>query len=183
MHLNLIFASLAAVTGLASASPLLEERAGRPPANFYLQAKVKANSPKDFGSKKNNLFLTSYHTGAGLGAATFFPEKNAVASLNATGDIYQTVFKLGDYDWPLAVEYGPYQTMESTTISVAGDQDQFGFYFNDYGLQWNYTEFVSWVSCDFWYAGSPSLFAQVVKRPAAKLPKTCSQINLVAVAA
>jgi hypothetical protein len=185
MHFSMIAASIAATAGLAAAAPLVEARQGRPPANFYLQSKVKSQSPKDLGSNKQDLWLGSYHTGAGLGAATFSPNKSsgAVASLNATGDIYQTAFQIGEYKWPMAVEYGPYQTMESVTISVAGDQDNFGFYFNDNGLQWNYTEFTGWAACDFWYSGSPSLFATVSTNKNADLPVSCSEIELVAVAA
>lgn len=181
----MIIASIAATAGLAAAAPLVEARQGRPPANFYLQSKVKSDSPKDLGSNKQDLWLGSYHTGAGLGAATFNANKTygAVASLNATGDIYQTQFKLGDYEWPLAVQYGPYQTFESATISVAGDLDEFGFYFNDNGLQWNYTQFTGWLACDFWYANSPSLFAQVSTIQPATIPVSCSEIELVAVAA
>ena len=184
MHFGAYLTSVAAVAGFAAAAPL-EAREGRPPSNFYLQSNVVSRSPKDFGSNKQGLWLGSYHTGAGLGAATFSADKStaAVGSLNATGEIYQTQFKIGDYEWPMAVEYGPYQTLESVTISVAGDQDDFGFYFTDNGLQWNYTEFAGWVACDFWYSGSPSLFAQVTTNKAADLPVSCSQIELVAVAA
>jgi hypothetical protein len=184
MYTSTIFATLLTFTGLTLAAPL-EARQGRPPSTFRLQSKVKSSSPKDLGSSKQDLYLFSYHTGAGLGAATFGNDSSTAptASLNATGDIYQVAFKLGDYEWPMTVQYGSYQTMEDVTISVAGDNDNFGYYFNDNGLQWNYTEFTGWAACDWWYSGSPSLMALVSTNKAQDLPKTCSEIELVAVAA
>lgn len=180
----MLLASFAAMVGLAVSAPF-EVRDGRPPNNFILQSKVKANSPKDLGSNKTDLYLISYHTGAGLGAATFEANQTVapVGSLNATGDIYQVQFKLGDYEWPLAVTNGPYQTFESATISIDGDRDNFGFYFTDNGLQWNNTEFVGWLACDFWFNESPSLFAQVTGNRQVTLPVSYSEIDLVAVAA
>jgi hypothetical protein len=185
-----IFTTLAALASLAAALPTTaqnEVRDGRPPSSFKLQAKVKASSAKDVGSNKNDLYLYSYHTGAGLGAATFNNDASTapVASLNETSVGYQVAFTIGEDlpQWPLAVGYGPYQTFETATISVADEIDQFGFYFTNDGLMWNYTEFAGWAACDWWYKGSPSLVALVQDADKAGLPATCSEINLVAVAA
>jgi hypothetical protein len=186
MYTTTILASFAALASLSAALPASNAaRDGRPPSTFKLQAKVKSSSPKDLGSDKNNQYLISYHTGAGLGAATFDKDASTAptASLNSTETGYQVAFTIGENlpQWPLAVGYGSYQDFETASISVAGDQDAFGFYFDNNGLQWNYTEFVSWASCDWWYSGSPSLVAVVQNEK--ELPKTCSEINLVAVAA
>lgn len=187
MHFSTLLASIAAVAGLAAAAPVMETRQGRPPSSFKLQAKVKSDSPKDYGSNKQDLYLYSYHTGAGLGAATFGANATTapVASLNATDSGYQVAFQIGEYKWPLVIGYGAYQTFETATISVASDPaiDPFGFYFTDNGVAWNYTSFAGWAACDWWYSGAPVLVAQVETNKNADLPATCSTIDLVAVAA
>jgi hypothetical protein len=68
------------------------------------------------------------------------------------------------------------------TISVADGPDTSGFLFNETGLQWNYTGFQGWLACDWWH-NTPQLFA--LTGPVygdGELPKTCTRVNLYAVA-
>jgi len=82
--------------------------------------------------------------------------------------------------WPLAVQYGSYQSFLAVTISVASESDSAGYFFNSTGLQWNSTEFIGWLACDWWH-GAPQLFAEL-DYSTGDLPKSCSRVDLLPVA-
>lgn len=112
MHFFTAFITLVlALTNLTitvSAAPAASDRVTTVPLppRYYLQTKVDGKH-KDCGSNKNDLFLTSYHTGAGLGDATLVSNKThaRVGYLNDT----QQLFASDIGPWPLAVYWGSYQ--------------------------------------------------------------------------
>lgn len=96
-----------AVNGL----PLLEARQTvTPPARYYLHTKVVNGDHKDTGSNKTNLWLYSYHTGAGLGDVGLSSNKSIAweGYLNGTQQLF-TYENNQIGPWPLGIEYGPYQ--------------------------------------------------------------------------
>lgn len=98
----------AAVQGL----PLLEVRDTiTPPARYYLHTKVvNIDRHNDTGSNKTDLWLYSYHTGAGLGDVGLSSNKSIAweGYLNGTQQLF-TYENNQIGPWPLAIEYGPYQ--------------------------------------------------------------------------
>lgn len=103
---TLIIASLLAATAVAT--PInkdVETRAT--PTNFKLKTTV-INGKNDTGTEKGNLWVVSYHTGAGLGDATLDSNKTIgnVGHLNASNDAL--LFKIGEYQWPMELDYEPY---------------------------------------------------------------------------
>jgi hypothetical protein len=102
---TLIIASLLAATALATPISDIETRA--PPTNFKLKTTV-INGKNDTGTKKGNLWVVSYHTGAGLGDATLVSNKTIgnVGHLNASNNAL--LFSIGDYEWPMVLDYEPY---------------------------------------------------------------------------
>ena len=91
-----------------SATPAASDRVTTvpPPPRYYLQTKVDGKH-EDCGSDKNNLWLTSYHIGAGLSDATLVSNKSHAREgyLNNT----QQLFASDIGPWPLAVWWGSYQ--------------------------------------------------------------------------
>lgn len=180
MHFLAILAVGASVlAGFASSSPLETRQA---PAQFWLKTSV-APGINDCGSSKDGLFLSSYHTGAGLGKAV---------GVRAQPDPGSPYFYLNDTDllwvtpgndvgpWPVTIDYGAYQAFYPIDISVAGIGPTPGFFINSTGLQSNQTT-GGWLACDWWYQ-APQLFILngVDNGP---LPSSCSIVNLVPVAA
>lgn len=98
---TLIISSLLAATALATP---LENRA---PKNFKLKTTV-LNGKHDTGTKKGNLWVVSYHTGAGLGDAVLINNKTEgnVGHLNASNNAL--LFAIGQYEWPMILDYEPY---------------------------------------------------------------------------
>lgn len=109
MHpLTVLSYAVVALSSCASASPIEARQA---PDRFYLQTKVVPGIA-DSGTDKNGLYVYSYHTGAGLGAAT---ESAGVPTgwfyLNDT-NLFWTYENNTIGPWPVSVQYGPYQSME-----------------------------------------------------------------------
>jgi hypothetical protein len=110
----LIISSLFVVTALATPVSQLEARSPTnletraAPKNFKLKTTV-VNGKHDTGSKKGNLWVYSYHTGAGLGDAALINNKTVgnVGHLNAT----ELLFSIGQYEWPMVLDYEPYAGM------------------------------------------------------------------------
>ena len=125
MHLFTAFVTLlltlANLTITASAAPASSDRVTTvpPPARYYLQTKVDGNL-QDCGSNKNNLYVTSYHTGAGLGDATL------VANISHAFEGYlngtQQLFASDIGPWPLQAFYSPpYQGKSIRCITFTQD--------------------------------------------------------------
>jgi hypothetical protein len=102
---TLIIASLLAATAVATPINDFETRAA--PTNFKLKTTV-INGKNDTGTKKDNLWVVSYHTGAGLGDATLDSNKTTgdVGHLNASNSAL--LFTIGEYQWPMELDYEPY---------------------------------------------------------------------------
>jgi len=179
MYLSAAFAAtLLALFTLASASPILETRQTvDPPARYYLRTHVVNGKHADVGTNKTNLWLYSYHTGAGLGDAALSSNKSVAweGYLNGTQQLFTyTGDQIGP--WPLAIGYGPYQQWNPVTISISATTSPGQeFFFNATGLQFNST-YSGWLACDWWH-GAPQLF-QVDGYPYGPLPNSCSKVQL-----
>ncbi|GAB7337885.1 hypothetical protein MBLNU457_4276t1 [Dothideomycetes sp. NU457] len=146
----------------------------------------------------DGLYLTSYHTGAGISDATFTPHLNVSASafLNETSSLgpaqaatatYPLNFDLGTtYPWTAEVaNANNYAAWEPVRIEAGGIANNFGaFYINDTGLQWasspkdmSYDQFGGWLVCDWWH-GKPQLFARLAYYNVSTL-SSCADIWLV----
>jgi len=88
---TLLATALLSLSGLATASPLLQTRqTTEPPARYYLKTKVDNGKHVDTGTNKTDLWVFSYHTGAGLGAAGLSPNKTDAweGYLNGTQQLF-----------------------------------------------------------------------------------------------
>lgn len=146
-----------------------------------------------------NLYVYSYHTGAGLGDAIFTRNASAapVGFLNATNTStaeapnYVQKFDLGtQFPWSmnLALADTAYSGWQPVRIdagaggSSRGDGD--GFFINSTGLQWNSSPggdpaldaFGGWIVCDWWH-GVPQLFFRLSSYDL-PLPASCADIYL-----
>lgn len=116
MYTALIITSLLAVAAVATPISDVEQRAPSdletraPPTNFKLKTTV-INGKNDTGTKKGNLWVYSYHTGAGLGDAALDSNKTVgnVGHLNASDNAL--LFTIGQYQWPMVLDYEPYAGM------------------------------------------------------------------------
>jgi len=161
MHFTAVLtASLLSILSLTTASPLdtRQTQTIKPPPLYYLRTKVVNGAHKDTGSNKTNLYLYSYHTGAGLGDAGLSSNKSIAMEgyLNGTQQL-MTYPNNSIGPWPLAVQDGFYQEWNQVTISIAGyNTYDTGFFFNSSGLQYNGST-GGWLACDWWH-GVPQLF-------------------------
>jgi hypothetical protein len=109
MHFSVALSTalLALFTSATTAAPLSEARATiDPPARYYLQTKVVNGNHTDHGTNKTDLWVFSYHTGAGLGDAALSSNKSWAWEGYLNGS--QQLFTYPDNDvgpWPLAVVY------------------------------------------------------------------------------
>ena len=142
MHLT----SLLPFVGLALATPLPHipyaplERRQEPLPNttdlYYLRTQTTDNS-----SAHNNLYIASYHTGAGLGDAVLIPkEQNVTWPGTLNGTAFQYVFGGEDFPWNLNPNGAAgYAAWAPVTLDAAAGPVE-GFYFNETdgtGLLWN----------------------------------------------
>lgn len=106
MHsLTVLGSAIVALASCASASPIEARQA---PDRFYLQTKVVPGTA-DSGTDKNGLYVYSYHTGAGTGAATVSGGKpKSWFYLNDTNLLW-TYENNTIGPWPVSLEYGAYQ--------------------------------------------------------------------------
>lgn len=112
----MLFSALAsAILTLSSftiASPV-QPRQTSQSNRFFLQTQVIPGI-NDCGTNKNGLFVFSYHTGAGLGAAAAEPQSDTDDwfFLNETDTgLYFSYTNNTIGPWPTTLEYGPYQGM------------------------------------------------------------------------
>ncbi|EXJ91851.1 hypothetical protein A1O3_00401 [Capronia epimyces CBS 606.96] len=141
MHFSAMLATtLLSILTLATAVPVLEARQTiDPPASYYLQTKVVNGQHKDSGTNKTDLWLYSYHTGAGLGDAALSSNKSWAWEGYLNGSQQLFTYENNEIGpWPLAIGYGTYQQWGPVTISIAeGATAGQGFFFNSSGLQYN----------------------------------------------
>ena len=185
----LIIASLLAVSAVATPISNVDERAPSDletraaPTNFKLKTTV-IDGKNDTGSNKGNLWVYSYHTGAGLGDAALSSNKTwgDVGHINASNSAL--LFSIGEYEWPMALDYEPYAAWSSVEISVATNEVSTGFFINSTGLHNNYSSTAGWLACDWWH-GTPQLFWTngEINTPTGQFPTSCSTVKLDVVAA
>lgn len=139
---------------------------------YYLKTQLAPGQPKK--TRFANLYLESYHTGAGENDAVFTATKAAASKgfLNATsvkrpnGKYFsEQLFDLGsDFPYGLVVDTTAnfYSSWEPVRVNAGGSPG--GYFFNATGLQWNTspsqpaeTEFGGWMVCEWWHE-APQLF-------------------------
>ena len=110
MHfLNTLAAAALTLTSVTSASPLSQKharQASTAPERFYLETRVAA-AGSDKGTNKGGLYVFSYHTGAGTGAAAAQAGDPAGSWFEMNGT--QLLFTYTDNQlggWPMRIEYG-----------------------------------------------------------------------------
>lgn len=113
MHIFAVLASTMALIGLAAAQDVPAVTAVPPPTFFKLQTQV-IDGNQDCGTNKSGLWVTSFHTGAGLGDATLTPNvtRARLAYLNGTQQLFTYAGSAGP--WPLVVSPIPYSRMASS---------------------------------------------------------------------
>ncbi|KAF3932512.1 hypothetical protein ABW20_dc0100333 [Dactylellina cionopaga] len=142
---------------------------------FHL--KTKLLNPTHERAKFNNLYLYSYHTGAGLSDGCFdtkpIPNGNGIAFYNKTATT--VIFQLSDdFPWGLSLTYDTmYNQWGSVTIDGGIGQD--GWKFNASGLINTYSLWGGWMVCD-WAHGVPQLFWRY--NYANSLPSSCGIVQL-----
>ncbi|KAM0800328.1 hypothetical protein BDR22DRAFT_963289 [Usnea florida] len=154
-----------------------------PPSRYYLKTRDIDNGNSD----KNNLYLSSYHSGAGENDVVLQPLSDfsadnppTVGFLNGTHQQFD--LRTPGIPWSFV--------MDDTEATYAGwkfvyIQPGYGpedFFFNSSGLQWGLEGygFAGWLACDWWH-GQPQLFWKYYYDPVA-LPSSCTQVELLPVA-
>ena len=112
MHFTTVLTTtLLSALSLTTASPLdTRQTTTTTPSLYYLRTKVVNGAHKDTGSNKTNLYVYSYHTGAGLGDAALSSNKSSAwqGYLNGTQQLMTYANnQLGP--WPLSVQDVTYQ--------------------------------------------------------------------------
>ncbi|OBT62148.1 hypothetical protein VE03_08293 [Pseudogymnoascus sp. 23342-1-I1] len=157
-------ATLLAVLGVAAAAPATNN----PSKPYRLKTTVVSGD-----ATKNNLYVQSYHTGAGLNDVALVSEGGSAAYINGT---YQQ-FDLNGSTFPsgLVLAYGETYTRWLRTEINAGYGDA-GFSFNGSGLISDNPQFQGWLACD-WNHGVPQLFWQYYYTDT-ELPSSCAKVEL-----
>lgn len=184
--LSLINLSLTLAANAASLDDSTTHTTLKLPARYYLKTSVIGDGNAD----KNDLFVSSFHTGPGLSDATLLPSSstgNLVGYLNATHQQF-------DFDTP--VSFGMIMESEENLDAAwnfvrineldfdAGFGSTDGFSFNETGLQWEGRGagvWKGWLACDWWH-GVPQLFWVFFTAPSG-VPSSCAPVQLVPVAA
>ena len=126
---------LSALTALLL-TPLLATAAS--PAEHYLKTSVVKSAHKDTGSNKNNLFVQSYHTGAGINDVVLVPEKKGAAPFFLNDTTAQFDLKSPGISWFMTMggdtNYAGWESVGINTFNGSPD-----FFINATGLQWNQT--------------------------------------------
>ncbi|KAG8526131.1 uncharacterized protein KY384_000124 [Bacidia gigantensis] len=140
----------------------LQPRAITPPNRYRLRTSVTHGGDPS----KHGLYVSGYHTGAGLNDAVLTEGTGSIGFLN---DTYQQFDFNTTFPWSFnLISASNYGAWEDVQLNVG--QDTPGFFFNETGLQWSANaafdpnntspatdEFGGWLACD-WYHGVPQLF-------------------------
>jgi hypothetical protein len=109
-----VVASVLAVTGLAAPQIGDPSISVAPPQLFKLQSQVVNDGHNDCGTDKNNLWLTGFHTGAGLSDATMQFNRSTARQAYLNGTQLLTTYPNNTIGpWPMAVSYIPYSSSYS----------------------------------------------------------------------
>ncbi|KAL9103717.1 MAG: hypothetical protein Q9163_001267 [Psora crenata] len=101
------------------------------PARYYLKTKVAHGGDK----AKDGLYVSGYHTGAGLNDVTL--EDISVASIGFLNDTYQQFDYNTTFPWSLDMG-GDTNYAAWEFVGISAGQTSSGFMFNETGLQWDY---------------------------------------------
>lgn len=192
--LSTVIALTLTLAGVSQASPIEPRKALK-----YFQLKTKViPGHKDCGSDKNDLYIFSYHTGAGLGiAAGLNTSLTSYFYVNGTGALLWTYPENDIGEWPVRLEYGAYQckfsphlaqaalrtntstAYEPISISIASDDPVTTGYSLSSKNVLNLTSSTGFIMCDSYYT-SPQLFA-LADYIGAEIPTSCSNVELIAV--
>ncbi|KAF2164909.1 hypothetical protein M409DRAFT_24812 [Zasmidium cellare ATCC 36951] len=170
--------------------------------SYKLKTKVKGRPPgKD---AFNNLYLQSYHTGAGIsdvslttnataGIKGFLKITNITTPDSYDGHVYNQVFDLGnEFPWGLVMVpydtfYTQWQPVEINAGAVGSGYTVSGFFINETGLQWTSSpgaigsasdSFGGWFVCDWWH-GTLQLFFRLYPSRRGVTPCSCADVYLV----
>ncbi|EMF09735.1 uncharacterized protein SEPMUDRAFT_151649 [Sphaerulina musiva SO2202] len=155
---------------------------------FYLKIDSQSRT-----SQFNDLWLASYHTGAGLNDVVFSAgqpgiegiQKGFFNATNVTGSD-NLLFDLGnDFAWGLKMVpnqqfYAAWQPVELNAGVSGSEEDVSGFFMSNTGLQWNSSSFGGWIVCDWWH-GAPQLFFRIASYTKSwyPAPASCADVFLV----
>ncbi|RMX88652.1 hypothetical protein D0869_01466 [Hortaea werneckii] len=156
---------------------------------YNLQTCLK---PGQAGKERfEGLWLVSYHTGAGLGDATFIEERTAAAAKGFWSR--SMAFNLGNaFPWQMimAQNVNFYADWQPVRINAGLGTSSFGttsgFYINDTGLQWSSSPgsslsslnaFGGWLVCEWWH-GVPQLFFRKIYDIDTPAPCSCADVYL-----
>jgi len=135
---------------------------------YYLRTQLKSNQTGQ--GKHEDLWLSAYHTGAGLNDAVLNSNRsraiagftNATNITNPDGGFFQyQEFDLGSaFPWGLYIQGGDaYSAWQPVRVNAGYGSGYFAL--NSTGLQWyGYGSFGGWLVCDWWH-GVPQLFAKL----------------------
>ena len=114
MHFfTVVVTTLLAFSGITQAAPTINDRVTTipPPSSFKLRTQVVPGI-EDCGTDKNNLWLYSFHTGAGLGDAGLSANEThgMLAYLNGTEQLfgYPNTTSASQGPWSMEVTWVPY---------------------------------------------------------------------------
>jgi hypothetical protein len=168
MRLGLAF-SLATILvfSIVSANPVDQRRQTGNEAKFRLKTGGSSNI------EHNNLYVESYHTGAGASDAVLAGlNTSAIFFLNGTNAQYDAGTP---FPWGINLEGDTnYAEWEFVTLNPGYGSGK--FFINSTGLQWTGDEFGGWLACDWWH-GYPQLF-WIVSYGQPTFPSSCSKVNL-----
>ncbi|KAF2217248.1 hypothetical protein CERZMDRAFT_93298 [Cercospora zeae-maydis SCOH1-5] len=136
----------------------------------------------------NNLWLSTYHTGAGLNDVVFQSTQNnsAKAYFSPTNvtDRDNLLFDLGTtFTWGLVMVpneqfYTAWQPVELNAGVHGSETTVSGFFMNDTGLQWNSSSFGGWIVCDWWHGVTQLFFRTNYPTSAYPAPASCADVQL-----
>ncbi|OQO05631.1 hypothetical protein B0A48_09723 [Cryoendolithus antarcticus] len=172
MHFKVVLPVLAALPSIFAQTTT--------PPTYKLRADLKPGQPgRPDKTAYDGLYLSSYHTGAGLNDAVFYskdPADGIVGSLNGT------------FPWSMlmALNTATYAAWEPVRIDageggISARGWGNGFFINDTGLQWSSStseetnSFAGWMVCD-WHSEVQLFFRLKYYNPTT--PASCADVYL-----
>ncbi|OQE23259.1 hypothetical protein PENSTE_c009G05355 [Penicillium steckii] len=158
-------ASLALFAATVSAGPV----ARRTPKTFNLKTSGAENDAH------NDLYLYSYHTGAGLSDAVLDKSSEKAANVSLNGTV-ATVDLGNDFPWAIIANgYTNYANWDPVTINAGSGRS--GFSIKDGKFVREAKDgFGGWLVCD-WYHNAPQLF-YLHEGAKATIPSSCDKVDL-----
>lgn len=179
--------SIAAVLGTALSSAIPNPAPEAELQGFETGTAIKGQAGKkryrlktkllEGDATKDNLYIQTYHTGAGLNDAVLTPTftSGTVGYLNATEGNW--IFELNGATFPSGFNfaYEQYYTRWLGMHIDAGYGEP-GFFKNGSGLVTSYAAWTGWLVCDWWHV-SPQLFWSYYFTDF-PIPSSCARVEL-----